>query len=194
VGRIYDGIDERLGAWLEGQPVFFVGTAPLTGDGHINVSPKGNRNELAVIGPRQVAYLEQTGSGVETVAHLRENGRIVVMMCAFAGPPRIVRVHGRGRAVTPGEAEWPELRGALATRGCDPDGPGVRSIIVVDVTRIADSCGYGVPLMAFTSHRPTMDEWSDRKGVDGIAAYKDEKNRFSLDGLPGLPEPARPRG
>lgn len=186
MGRTYDGIDDRLATWLEAQPVFFVATAPLDPAGHLNLSPKGNRHELAVLGPRRVAYLEQTGSGIETVAHLRDNGRIVVMACAFGGPPRIVRLHGQGRVVRPGTPEWPAVAGALSERGCDPGGAGVRSAVVVDVTRIADSCGYGVPLMSFDRHRPTMDEWAARKGAAGVIAYQAASNRTSLDGLPAL--------
>ncbi|MHB8505979.1 MAG: pyridoxamine 5'-phosphate oxidase family protein [Acidimicrobiales bacterium] len=186
MGRVHDGIDERLASWMESQPVFFVGTAPLAGDGHVNVSPKGNRGELAVVGPRRVAYLEQTGSGVETLAHLQDNGRIVIMLCAFGGPPRIVRIHGRGHAVTTAEADWPLLGDAFRARGGDPDGVGVRSIVVVDAERIADSCGYGVPLMQFQAHRTTMDEWAGRKGAVGISEYQAEHNRASVDGLPGV--------
>jgi hypothetical protein len=186
MGRIHEVIDERLTAWLEAQPVFFVATAPLAADGHVNVSPKGNRHELAVLGPKTVAYLDQTGSGAETLAHLRENGRIVLMACAFTGPPRIVRLHGEGRAVLPGDAAWPDLASHLAARGAVPAGPGTRSIIKVEVNRVADSCGYGVPLMAFEDHRDTMNEWSARKGPEGIVAYQAEKNRSSIDGLPAL--------
>ncbi|HLI01054.1 MAG TPA: pyridoxamine 5'-phosphate oxidase family protein [Acidimicrobiales bacterium] len=186
MGRVYDGVNERLGGWIEEQVVFFVATAPLDPDGRINLSPKGNRGELAVLGPRCVAYLEQTGSGVETLAHLRENGRIVLMFCAFTGGPRIVRLHGRGRTVRPSADEWPALAEAVRQRGGDPDGPGVRSIVVVDVERVADSCGYGVPFMRFEGHRPTMDDWAERKGPDGIAEYQAERNRLSIDGLPGL--------
>jgi hypothetical protein len=188
MGRIHDAIDERLTAWLEAQPVFFVATAPLAADGHVNVSPKGNRHELAVLGPKTVAYLDQTGSGAETLAHLRENGRIVLMACAFTGPPRIVRLHGEGRAVVPGDGSWPGLASQLAARGADPGGPGARSIIKVEVDRVADSCGYGVPLMAFEDHRDMMNDWSARKGPQGIAAYQAEKNRSSIDGLPALDE------
>lgn len=186
MGRTYDVIDERLAAWVEAQPVFFVATAPLSGDGHVNCSPKGNRRELAVIDGRTLAYVEQTGSGIETVAHLRENGRIVVMLCAFEGPPRIVRLHGRGRAVLAGDAGFAEL----AVRFSAGDAPGVRSIVVVDVTRVSDSCGYGVPFMTFEGHRSTMDEWAARKGPEGIAAYWQEKNATSLDGLAGMPTAA----
>jgi hypothetical protein len=186
MGRIHEVIDETLTAWLEAQPVFFVATAPLAAAGHVNVSPKGNRHELAVLGPKTVAYLDQTGSGAETLAHLRENGRIVLMACAFTGPPRIVRLHGQGRVVMPGDDSWPALASHLAARGADPAETNARSIITVEVDRVADSCGYGVPLMAFEEHRDTMNEWSARKGPEGIAAYQAEKNRSSIDGLPAL--------
>ncbi|MDA8047278.1 MAG: pyridoxamine 5'-phosphate oxidase family protein [Actinomycetota bacterium] len=182
MGRTYESIDSRLAEWLLSQPIFFVATAPGGSDGHINCSPKGNRDELVVIDDRRVAYLDQTGSGVETIAHLEENGRIVLMFCAFTGPPRIVRLHGRGHRVRPGEKGFD----ALAARFPGGDGVGVRSVIVVDAERISDSCGFGVPLMAFEEHRSTMDEWSERKGPDGIAAYWQEKNAASIDGLPGV--------
>lgn len=188
MGRTYDAIDERLARWMEAQPVFFVSTAPLAGDGLINCSPKGNRREFAVLGPHEVAYLDQTGSGVETIAHLRENGRIVVMFCAFDGPPRIVRLHGHGRYAVAGTAGFTDL----ADRFPGANGVGVRAIIAVEVNRVADSCGYAVPFMAFDHHRPTMDEWSARKGPDGIRAYWDEKNATSIDDLPGLDVPVRP--
>jgi len=183
MGRTYESIDERLAGWLVDQPVFFVSTAPLDGDGLVNCSPKGNRHEFAVLDGNTVAYLDQTGSGVETIAHLRENGRIVVMFCAFTGPPRIVRLHGKGRTLPSGSPGFAEL----ADRFPGSAGVGVRSIIVVDVGRIADSCGYGVPLMSFEGHRPTMDEWSARKGADGIRGYWTDHNSLSLDDLEGLP-------
>jgi predicted pyridoxine 5'-phosphate oxidase superfamily flavin-nucleotide-binding protein len=182
MGRRYEQIDERLAAWIESQPVFFVATAPLSGEGHINCSPKGNRQELVVLNPNRIAYVDQTGSGVETIAHLQENGRVVLMFCAFDGPPRIVRVHGRGRAVLRSDADFAQL----LERFPATVGVGIRSIVVVDANRVSDSCGYGVPLMAFTGHRPTMDEWAERKGEAGILAYWKEKNSISLDGLPGV--------
>ena len=183
MGRTYVVIDERLADWLVHKPVFFVSTAPLDGDGLVNCSPKGNRAEFAVLDGHTVAYLDQTGSGVETIAHLGENGRIVVMFCAFTGPPRIVRLHGKGRALRPGSHGFADLADRFPGGG----GVGVRSIIVVDVGRIADSCGYGVPLMSFEGHRATMDEWSTRKGPDGIRDYWTEHNATSLDDLDGLP-------
>jgi hypothetical protein len=182
MGKTYEGIDESLADWLVAQPVFFVSTAPLDADGLVNCSPKGNRDEFAVLDERKVAYLDQTGSGVETIAHVQENGRIVIMFCAFAGPPRIVRLHGSGRVVFRDSSDFADL----SARFPGATGVGVRSIIVVDVIRIADSCGYGVPIMPFEEHRPTMDQWSARKGPEGIRAYWSEKNTASIDGIEGL--------
>lgn len=182
MGRVYDGIDDRLAAWLLDQPVFFVATAPLSATGLVNCSPKGNRDELAVLGERTVAYLDQTGSGAETIAHLRENGRVVLMWTAFTGPPRIVRVHGTGRVLVPGDP----AHAPLADRFPGATGPGARAIVVVEARRVADSCGFGVPRLAFEGHRPTMDEWAERKGPDGIRAYQAAHNAKSLDGLPAL--------
>ena len=185
MAKMYDGIDQKLSAFMSGQPVFFVSTAPLDPDGSLNCSPKGNRDEFAVLDERTVAYVDQTGSGVETIAHLRENGRIVIMFCAFSGPPRIVRLHGTGRVVL---ADDPDFAG-LVGRFTGGTGVGVRSVIVVDVRRVSDSCGYGVPLMHFEGHRPTMDQWSTRKGRDGIRQYWAEKNASSIDGIKGIDAP-----
>jgi hypothetical protein len=182
MGRTFDVIDARLARWIEGQPVFFVATVARAADGHINCSPKGNRGELRVVGPSSVAYLDQTGSGIETVAHLRDDGRIVLMLCAFSGPPRIVRLHGRGDVVVAGAVRFDEL----ATRFPGAAGVGVRSIVVVEVERVADSCGYGVPNMRFEGHREQLDRWAERKGRAGIVTYWEEKNRRSIDGLAGL--------
>ena len=160
--------------------MFFVATAPRADDGHLNLSPKGLSGTFAVLDPRTVAYLDLTGSGVETIAHLRENGRIVVMFCAFEGPPRIVRLHGRGEAVLPGDEGFDDLVARFPTR------PGIRSVIRVDVQRVADSCGFGVPVLRFERERSQLDEWADRKGAEGIARYQADKNAQSIDGLPGL--------
>lgn len=182
MAKTFDGIDQTLSEWMSDQPVFFVSTAPLDPEGSVNCSPKGNRDEFAVLNERTVAYLDQTGSGVETIAHLRENGRIVIMFCAFAGPPRIVRLHGKGRVVLADDAEFDEF----ARRFPGGAGPGVRSVIVVAVRRVSDSCGYGVPLMNFEGHRPTMDQWSTRKGREGIRQYWADKNLASIDGISGI--------
>jgi Pyridoxamine 5'-phosphate oxidase len=185
MGKVFDAIDERLAAWMASQPIFFVATAPLGSSGLVNCSPKRNRDEFAVLGPQTVAYLDQTGSGVETIAHLRENGRIVVMFCAFEGPPRIVRLHGKGHAVPVDAPDFAPLAKGFRRA---PE-VGVRSIIVIEVSRISDSCGYGVPIMTMKEHRPTMDQWSTRKGTEGIREYWSEKNRSSIDDLEGLDLP-----
>ena len=182
MAKTYEGIDQALSEWMSDQPVFFVSTAPLDPHGSVNCSPKGNRDELAVLDERTVAFLDQTGSGVETIAHLRENGRIVIMLCAFTGPPRIVRLHGTGRVVL---ADDPDFD-ALASHFPGGSGIGVRSVIVVAVRRVSDSCGYGVPLMTLEGHRPTMDQWSIRKGRDGIRRYWAENNVASIDGISGI--------
>ncbi len=192
MGRTYDGIDERLRAWISEQPLFFVATAPRGGDGHVNVSPKGPIDTLRVLGPRKVAYLDVVGSGAETIAHLRENGRIVVMLCAFAGPPRILRLHGRGEVVPAGAPGFDALIDECAFAAPAVDAAR-RAIIVVEVTRIADSCGYGVPLMSFDGLRPHQDLWAEKKvragGPDALADYQREKNARSLDGLPAVELP-----
>ncbi len=179
MGKQYDAIDGKLEDFMSRQHVFFVATAPLAGDGLVNVSPKG-LDSFRVLGPRTVAYLDLTGSGIETVAHLKENGRIVIMFCAFDGPPRIVRLHGRGEVVEPGAPEFDDLAGRF------PDHPGVRSVIRVHCHRIQDSCGFGVPRMTFEEDRTQLPAYAERKGPEGLAEYKATKNAVSLDGLPGL--------
>jgi Pyridoxamine 5'-phosphate oxidase len=180
MGKVYDGVDDKLCAWMATQPVFFVGTAPLRGDGHVNVSPKGMSGTFAVLGPHRVAYLDYFGSGVETVAHLRENGRIVIMFCAFEGPPKIVRLHGRGRVVLPAEPEFAELRAHFAKERTHAQ----RSVIVVDVQRVADSCGYSVPRMAFVEDRDILDLHQLKKPTAYYDEYWDVRNAASIDGLP----------
>ena len=181
MGAIHAEIDEGLRQFIETQHVFFVATAPSGPDGHVNCSPKG-LSSFAVLGPRTVAYVDFVGSGVETIAHVRENGRIVVMFCAFEGPPKIVRLHGRASVLEPGHPDFPALLRSL------PPVPelGVRAAIRVDVTRISDSCGYGVPLMKFEGHRSQLPDWAERKGAEGLADYKRTRNSASIDGLRGL--------
>ena len=185
MGKVHDGIDARMARWIERQPVFFVATAPLAADGLVNLSPKGEIGTFRVVDEHTFAYLDFTGSGVETIAHLRENGRICVMLCAFDGKPNIVRLHGTGRVVPAADPDFDaalEGFGAAAARRR----PYLRAVIVVDVARVADSCGYGVPRMDLVEERDTMDVvWSSRDD-DRIAAYQAEKNALSLDGLPGL--------
>jgi predicted pyridoxine 5'-phosphate oxidase superfamily flavin-nucleotide-binding protein len=168
MGKLFDGIDAKLADWIGRQRLFFVGTAPDDG-GHVNISPKGPIGSLRVVDEHTVEYEDHVGSGAETAAHLRENGRICVMLCAFEGPPRIVRLHGRGEVI----------------RADDPGG-GVRARIRVHVERVADSCGYGVPLMEYVGERPQRDLWLERKGADGVRAYVQERNAASLDGLPAF--------
>jgi hypothetical protein len=179
VGKLFAAIDDDLRAFIAAQKLFFVATAPLSADGHVNLSPKG-LDSFRVLGPTTVAYLDLTGSGVETIAHLRENGRLTVMFCAFEGRPRIVRLQGRGRVVTPTDAEWAELSGHF------PAMPGVRSVIVLDADRISDSCGYGVPRYEFVGDREQLPAWAEKKGPDGVKEYQARKNAASIDGLPGL--------
>lgn len=179
MGKLYDTLEAPLVEFIRRQHVFFVATAPLAADGHLNLSPKG-LDGFTVIGPREVAYLDLTGSGVETVAHVRENGRIVIMFCAFEGPPKIVRLYGEGEVLEPSHPDFATLRPRF------PVLPGVRSIIRVRVTRIADSCGYGVPRYAYEGERTQLVEWAERKGEDGVATYRDANNARSIDGLPGL--------
>ncbi len=179
MGKLFTELNDDLRAFIAAQQMFFVATAPLSADGHVNLSPKG-LDTFRVLGPTTVAYLDLTGSGVETIAHLRENGRLTVLFCAFAGRPRIVRLQGRGRVVMPADAEWADVSAGF------PQLPGVRAVIVLDADRISDSCGYGVPLYEFTGHRPQLTDWADTKGPDGVEEYKAKKNRASIDGLPGL--------
>ena len=192
MARQYDTIDEHLAGWIARQSMFFVGSAPLAEDGHLNVSPKGPIGSLRVLGPTTVAYLDIYGSGAETIAHLRENGRIVVMLCAFAGPPRIVRLHGRGELLRPDDEGFDALLGRA-----DFEDPAIaearRAIVRVDVTRISDSCGYGVPLMQYEGQRPhstlSANKHLRTKGAEGYAAFAAERNASSLDGLPAVDAP-----
>jgi hypothetical protein len=179
MGKVYDQIDETLAGFIERQHLFFVGTAPDSPDGHMNVSPKG-LDTFRILGPKSVAYLDLTGSGIETVAHLRQNGRITIMFCAFDGRPLIVRLYGRGRVVEPGDPEW----GGLIANF--PHYPGVRSVVVADVERIADSCGYAVPLYEYKGERSQLIDYANKKGAEGLEEYKARKNRASIDRIAGL--------
>src|SRR6478736_4841228 len=161
MAKVFDHIDDKLAAWIGRQRMFFVGTAPSGDGGHVNVSPKGPIESLRILDSRTVTYLDVIGSGAETIAHLRENGRIVVMFCAFEGPPRIVRLHGRGRVVQLGDREFAKLFDELGFAEVDAADAGGRSIVRVDVERIADSCGYGVPLMGYEGTRSQQQAWLD---------------------------------
>ena len=179
MAKVFDTIDADLAAWISRQPMFFVATAPLAADGHVNLSPRG-KDTLSVLGPTTLGWVDLTGSGVETIAHLKENGRITVMWCAFDGPPRVVRVHGRGTTHLPGTAAYDDVTAR------HPALPNTRAVITVEATRISDACGYGVPLMDLRGERDQMRRWSEAKGPEGIAAYTADRNALSLDGLPGL--------
>src|SRR5579864_3030095 len=175
----HESITPEISAWIREQRVFFVATAPRALDGHVNVSPKGG-DSFRVLGPLEVVYQDFTGSGAETAAHARENGRIVVMFCAFDGPPKIVRIHGRATLITvedPRYAEFVELF---------PANPGTRAFIHIRVDRVSDSCGYSVPLYQFQGQRETLDRWASAKKPEGLKAYRAAKNRQSIDGLPAL--------
>lgn len=178
MGLVLDAITDELAAFIAAQSVFFVGTAPADG-GHVNVSPKG-LDTFAVLDANTVAYLDLTGSGVETIAHLRQNGRITIMFCAFDGKPNIVRLYGRGEVLSPGE---PEADALLPRFG---EYPGARSVIRVHIDRVATSCGYGVPRLRYEGERDQLLSFAERRGADGLVAYRQENNVASIDGLPGL--------
>jgi len=179
MGKIYDGITPELSRWIGQQHMFFVATAPLAHDGLINCSPKG-MDTFRILGPLEVAYLDLTGSGIETIAHSRENGRIVFMFCAFDGPPNIVRLHGTSEVHLPGTPQYEALSALF------PAYRGSRSIVSARLTRISDSCGYGVPLYRYGGDRNTLIRWSESKSEEELAQYREAKNARSLDGLPGL--------
>ncbi|MGH7813799.1 MAG: pyridoxamine 5'-phosphate oxidase family protein [Candidatus Binataceae bacterium] len=179
MGKIYERIDDPIARFIAAQHLFFVATAPLGRNGHVNLSPKG-LDTFRIVGPNTVAYLDLTGSGIETLSHVRENGRIVLMFCAFEGPPRILRIHGRGEAIEPGDPRFAEMRPMF------PGLPGARAIIIVTVTRVADSCGYAVPLYRYEGERNQLVEWAERKRTDEMEKYRTEKNRASIDGIAGL--------
>ena len=182
MAKVYGEIGRKLSAWIEAQSLFFVATAPLAADGHVNVSPKGDLKWFRILGPRQVAYLDFVGSGAETIAHLRENRRVVLMFCAFEGPPKIVRLHGSGEVLLEGQDGFDELLAAF-----DPPEHALRSLIRIDVERVSDSCGYGVPLMSFDGRRSQYDDWVDNKvRTGGLGAYVAEENAESIDGLPAI--------
>ncbi|HMR47678.1 MAG TPA: pyridoxamine 5'-phosphate oxidase family protein [Arachnia sp.] len=180
MGTKFPEITDRLKAFIEAQHLFFVGTAAR--DGRVNISPKG-LDSLRVLGPNRVVWLNGTGSGNETAAHLLDVPRMTVMFCSFGPKPLILRLYGTARAIHEGDADWEELLAVF------PPMQGSRNIFDLDVDLVQSSCGFGVPLMDFRSERETMSQWAAKKGDIGVAAYQQEKNRVSLDGLPtGLPE------
>lgn len=181
MGKVHTEIDEYLAKLIQSQHVFFVATAPLSSEGNLNLSPKG-LDSFRILAPKTVAYIDLIGSGVETIAHLKENGRIILMFCVFEGPPTIVRLHGHGGVIEPQSSEFSSLAAQF------PAFESTRSIIVVNVTRISNSCGFGVPRLKYEGDRDQHFRWAEKKGPEGLRSYKQEKNRRSIDGLPGLAE------
>ena len=179
MAKLHDEITDELKEWSGKQRMFFVASAPLSAEGHVNCSPKGT-DSFRVLGPNQAAYLDFTGSGAETIAHLRENGRIVFMLCAFEGSPRILRLHGQANYVPPDSADWESLRSQF------PDAPGVRGIVRAEISRVCTSCGFAVPQYEFVEERTVLADWANKNGEDAVIAYQQEKNLESIDGLPAL--------
>jgi len=179
MGALHDGITPELSEWIQRQHMFFVATAPIASDGLINCSPKG-MDTFRILGPTEVAYLDLTGSGIETVAHVRENARIVFMFCAFDGPPKIVRFHGTGEVHVPGSSEYESLAALF------PPHVGRRAIVRAHLSRISDSCGFAVPKYRYEGDRNTLARWCESKGEEALTRYRQTKNARSLDGLPGL--------
>ncbi|MFZ0320446.1 MAG: pyridoxamine 5'-phosphate oxidase family protein [Candidatus Sulfotelmatobacter sp.] len=179
MGKIRSAIDDEARHFIEAQKIFFVASAPLAADGHVNLSPKG-LDTFRILSPTQVAYLDFNGSGVETIAHLRENGRIVLMFCAFQGAPNIFRLYGQGHVVEPQQPEFAALASSF------PPNDSVRSIIVIEVSRVTDACGYGVPLFMYEGERSQLHAWARKQGPEGLQAYRERKNKHSIDGLAGL--------
>jgi hypothetical protein len=192
MGKTYERIDGRLRTFIEQQPLFFTATAPLAGDGTVNLSPKGLKGSFVVVDENTVAYLDFAGSNAETIAHLRENGRITLMWCAFQGPPNIVRVHGRGEPVFRDDPRFPELLAHFPD--IDATVHGLRAIILVTAERVRDSCGYAVPFMSYDEDRDLHAKRFAREDDDSLNAYfaKKEHVASSIDGLPGLPLPMPP--
>lgn len=184
MGRQYERLDATLRRFIAAQPLYFVASAPAGADGHVNVSPKGHADTFAIIDDETVAYLDLTGSGIETVAHALENGRVTIMFCAFTGPPKILRLYGEASPVTDADPEFPALIDSF------PAYPGARAVIVVRVTRIADACGFAVPLMRYEGERDALERVAEKRGPAGLARYRSEKNVESIDGLPALPPTA----
>jgi hypothetical protein len=177
MGKFNEFIAEHHKTFIESQHLFFVSTAPISADGHINLSPKG-LDSFRILSPTRVGYMDIVGSGNETSAHILENGRITFMFCAFEGPPNILRLYGKGRTILPGDAEWPAISSRFELL------PSTRQVIVADIYKVQTSCGFGVPYFQYSGDRDHAHKWAEKKGADGLEAYKKEKNMASLDGLP----------
>ncbi|GGR30041.1 pyridoxamine 5'-phosphate oxidase [Streptomyces cinereoruber] len=195
MGKTYERIEGRLRAFIEEQPVFFTATAPLSGDGHVNLSPKGRYGTLVVLDEMTLAYVDFGGSSAETLAHLREpgNGRITLMWTSFSGPPTVVRVHGSGEVVLRDDPRWSELFARFPAEAVEGQG-SARAIVLVRARRISDSCGFAVPLMEYREDRTLHAEYFNRKSDEEFNAYCEGKEHIasSLDGLPALPLPLPP--
>ncbi len=176
MAKVYPEINSAQAVWIAAQPLFFVSTAPLSTNGHVNLSPRG-LDTFRVLGPREVAWLDLHGSGNETAAHLAENGRITVMFCAFAGEPKILRLYGRGEVIGRSDRRWTSLLARF------PAQPHPRQIVRIDVSRVQTSCGFGVPLMELVGQRMALTDWAERKGEAGLAEYRATRNHTSIDGL-----------
>lgn len=184
MGKSYPEIDARIREFIARQQMFFIATAPQAASAHLNISPKG-LDTFRVLDEHTVAYLDYVGSGAETIAHLRENARVVIMFCAFQGPPNILRLHGHGDVIEPLDAEYEGLRQLF------PQAVGSRAIIRVRVERIADTCGFGVPLYAYEGQRAQLTDWAEHKGESALVEYQQKKNAASIDGLPALRWPEK---
>lgn len=179
MGKLLDAITPELEQFITAQKLFFVATAPLDPNGHVNCSPKG-LDSFRILDPVTIVYQDLTGSGVETIAHVNENKRITILFCAFNGPPFILRLYGNGEVVTSSHSDFESFQNLFPSR------IGVRSYIRVHLSRVTTSCGYGVPLFDFKNDRDTMLKWAEHKGEEGVIAYRREKNQNSIDGLPGI--------
>ncbi|GDX41164.1 hypothetical protein LBMAG21_14560 [Armatimonadota bacterium] len=183
MSKVRECIDAEIESWISQQHLFFVSTAPLSEEGHINCSPKGG-DAFRVLGPLEVAYLDYTGSGAETAAHLRENGRITVMFCAFNGKPNILRLYGTGEVIAAGHPRFEELVALF------PANPGTRAVTLIQVTRVYTSCGYAVPIYEFQAERDLLDKWATVQGERRLTEYRLQNNSFSIDHLPAFQAPA----
>ena len=179
MGKVYEEITDRLAAFIEEQHVFFVATAPKNADGLINISPKGY-DCFRILGPKRVAYLDMTGSGVETIAHVKQNGRLTVMFCAFKGPAKILRLYGDARVYERGDEGYEALLAKF------PEFPGTRSVVVSDVFRIADSCGWSIPFYEYRDERPQLLRYAASFDEEGLLQKHRENCSRSLDGLVGV--------
>ncbi|MBP6625012.1 MAG: pyridoxamine 5'-phosphate oxidase family protein [Chitinophagaceae bacterium] len=176
MGKVFDHIPEAQVKFIQEQKMFFVATAPLNKDFHVNVSPKG-LDTFCVINSHQVAYIDFVGSGNETSAHLLENGRITFMFCSFDKAPMILRLYGLGKVVLPHTGDWQTFAPYFK------DYPQARQIIVADISRVQTSCGYGIPMYDYKADRTTLLDWAETKGDETLTKYKEEKNSRSIDGM-----------